>query len=459
MASFSDLSKSIQKALEKKAKDHNEDVGDNKKKRTTKAILGKVFLRGVGAYNKNPSSVRPQVSSAEQWAYARVNSFLYVLKKLKFRGGKHDTDLLPKEHPLSSKEKSLISTRKVSHYNDNIPLAPKDTSWGWEAGEKEQVLEKGWSVFRKAHAWYDDKNKESLSSYRLPIARLVDGQLKVVFRGVAAAMGAINGGGKQSTSGISSEEKEKIYSLLSKYYEDFSEEVPPMRDGLDSSIDEVFVDKIPDDKKRAVGDTDPTNFPKAKDNKKVSLRNSEYPLFPKAFAERIKSEYPTIWKKGGNIKGNDQYEILTKIRDQNNGTPKTPSQEQAIRLREAWMARHLKDFRIAGVIAQIKWLGISSKGVQYMKDLVKEEMKKIDKKRSITMDLKELKGFQCRYMEDKDNGSKEYTYSIPSNRFTIRSSDMEDRADSVEDQTSINFFTIEGVASSTSIDSYGTEMS
>ena len=84
LASFSDLSKAIQKALEKKAKDHNEKVGDDKRKRTTKATLGKVFLRGIGAYNENPSSVRPQVSSAEQWAYARVNSFLYVLRFLHF---------------------------------------------------------------------------------------------------------------------------------------------------------------------------------------------------------------------------------------------------------------------------------------------------------------------------------------------------------------------------------------
>lgn len=38
--------------------------------------LQEVYNRGVGAYKTNPSSVRPQVSSPEQWAMARVYSFV-----------------------------------------------------------------------------------------------------------------------------------------------------------------------------------------------------------------------------------------------------------------------------------------------------------------------------------------------------------------------------------------------
>lgn len=33
-----------------------------------------IFNKGVGAYKTNPSSVRPQVTSPEQWAYARIYS-------------------------------------------------------------------------------------------------------------------------------------------------------------------------------------------------------------------------------------------------------------------------------------------------------------------------------------------------------------------------------------------------
>ena len=73
-------------------------------KRTTARTLAVVFKRGVGAYETNPQSVRPSVSSADQWAFARVNSYLYALEKEKFRSGKHDTDLLPKQHPMSTKK-------------------------------------------------------------------------------------------------------------------------------------------------------------------------------------------------------------------------------------------------------------------------------------------------------------------------------------------------------------------
>ncbi len=57
-------------------------------------ILNEVFDRGVGAYKTNPSSVRPQVKSKEEWAYARVYSFVNKLEgKRKLN---HDTDLADK---------------------------------------------------------------------------------------------------------------------------------------------------------------------------------------------------------------------------------------------------------------------------------------------------------------------------------------------------------------------------
>ena len=104
-----ELSGSVKKGLQAKVKDHNEEVGDAESKRTNLRTLSAVFRRGVGAYKTNPGSVRPTVKSPEQWAYARVNSFLYVLRNGKFRSGKHDTDLLPKGHPLSSDDRGFDS--------------------------------------------------------------------------------------------------------------------------------------------------------------------------------------------------------------------------------------------------------------------------------------------------------------------------------------------------------------
>jgi hypothetical protein len=42
--------------------------------------LLEVFDKGVGAYHTNPRSVRPMVKSPEQWAYARVYSFVMKRK-------------------------------------------------------------------------------------------------------------------------------------------------------------------------------------------------------------------------------------------------------------------------------------------------------------------------------------------------------------------------------------------
>jgi len=113
------------------------------------------------------------------------------------------------------------------------------------------------------------------------------------------------------------------------------------------------------------------------EDKVTSFGKSKWPMFDRNFAEMIRSDYPQIWKKGGNIKGNDQYEILTKIAN-GGGIAKTDDQIAALELREAWIARHEKDFLIAGVIAQIKWLAIGSRGEKHMKDLVREEIKKIN---------------------------------------------------------------------------------
>ena len=101
------LSARVKEALKKKVDEHNEKYGDNPKKRTTLRTLEAVFKRGVGAYNTNPGSVRPGVrrqGGADRWAYARVNSYLFALRTGRHQGGKHDNDLFPKGHPLSSKK-------------------------------------------------------------------------------------------------------------------------------------------------------------------------------------------------------------------------------------------------------------------------------------------------------------------------------------------------------------------
>tara|TARA_R100001443_G_scaffold487_3_gene1997 strand:+ start:11904 stop:13883 length:1980 start_codon:yes stop_codon:yes gene_type:complete len=94
------LTEAVKNGLKNKVKEHNEKHGDKKGKKVTLRMLGAVFRRGIGAYRTNPQSVRPNVRSEEQWAYARVNAFLFAVRTGRFRSGQFDRDLLPSGHPL-----------------------------------------------------------------------------------------------------------------------------------------------------------------------------------------------------------------------------------------------------------------------------------------------------------------------------------------------------------------------
>ena len=109
-----EISAKLRTTLENKVEEHHEKVGDDKTKRTNVRTLFAVYKRGIGAYRTNPQSVRPTVNSEQQWAISRVNSFLYALRNGKFRSGKHDQDLLPEGHPMSSKDKKAISDEVYS---------------------------------------------------------------------------------------------------------------------------------------------------------------------------------------------------------------------------------------------------------------------------------------------------------------------------------------------------------
>ncbi len=128
---------------------------------------------------------------------------------------------------------------------------------------------------------------------------------------------------------------------------------------------------------------DQTNFPDNGDDQQVALRNSDYERFPHAEALKLKEEYPQIWRKGGNVLGNKQFNRLQPIAARGSSVAQTRTEEEAIRLREAWAARHFKDHRLAGVVAQIKWLVVGSRGLSHMRKVISEEKERLAKSRSI----------------------------------------------------------------------------
>ena len=88
--------------LQNKAKEFNDKESNTKYGKANLGALKSVFQRGLGAFNTSHS---PLVKSAEQWAFARVNAFLYLIKNGRPENSKYTTDydLLPKGHPKAEK--------------------------------------------------------------------------------------------------------------------------------------------------------------------------------------------------------------------------------------------------------------------------------------------------------------------------------------------------------------------
>tara|TARA_B100000161_G_scaffold212702_1_gene157587 strand:- start:10456 stop:13140 length:2685 start_codon:yes stop_codon:yes gene_type:complete len=153
------ISAKTEKALQNKVDEHNKEVNNAASKRTTLGTLKKVYDRGIGAYNTSPASVRPNVSNPQTWAMARVNSFLFALRNGRFQGGKHDTDLLPESHPLSSKEEKSMEDKQdrhilnVSEIDDKVVVEFAKHHEEEEEGEEMEMTE-------EARPYHDEEDED-----------------------------------------------------------------------------------------------------------------------------------------------------------------------------------------------------------------------------------------------------------------------------------------------------------
>ena len=124
-----------------------------------------------------------------------------------------------------------------------------------------------------------------------------------------------------------------------------------------------------------------TDFPKAGDDKAVSLGNSGFEVFPHTYARELKRDFPQIWNAGGNIRGNEAFEIWKRAE---RGV-ESEAVLDWIREREAWSARHFEDgaqFRdkeltpnrsnVAGIVAQVKWGTVGTLGRARMIEVLDE---------------------------------------------------------------------------------------
>jgi hypothetical protein len=120
----------------------------------------------------------------------------------------------------------------VTAFQD-FPLAGRDREWDGAAAEKRvrrwaDADDEPNAKYRDAHVWYDSDNKDNFTAYKLLIADVIGGKLKVVPRGVMAAGNIMQGA--RGGADLPGQDIERVKSHLAKYYAKMGEEAPWERD-------------------------------------------------------------------------------------------------------------------------------------------------------------------------------------------------------------------------------------
>jgi len=123
----------------------------------------------------------------------------------------------------------------------SFPLADKGMSWSFSGADGNAIIDRGgWSLFKQVHTWYDDADgdtPETKAAYKLPHHKIVDSEVKTVWRGVTAAMSRL----MQQNTQIPEEDRRDCYNHLSRHYREFDEEPPEYGRHTDEEIAEWLV--------------------------------------------------------------------------------------------------------------------------------------------------------------------------------------------------------------------------
>lgn len=125
--------------------------------------------------------------------------------------------------------KSLYFTEKASAPAKGLPLAEMDTTWNSDEADK-RVREFTGSTdqpsanYKKAFLYYDASNEDNFTAYKLPFADVIDGELKAVPAGLAAALGAVNGA--RGGVSIPSSDLPGVKATITAYYKKMGKDDP-----------------------------------------------------------------------------------------------------------------------------------------------------------------------------------------------------------------------------------------
>lgn len=142
----------------------------------------------------------------------------------------------------------LFFSEKKRKVPDSIPLADPTTPWNWDwAKDADEIInEYGWKGLAAVCAYVGkdyktDRKEDGLpavkAAYHLPFGKIVNGELKIVWNGVRAAMTALAGarGGVK----LPKDAKQKAYKKLVEAYKRFGKEPPKLTFSEEVDMEEL----------------------------------------------------------------------------------------------------------------------------------------------------------------------------------------------------------------------------
>ena len=109
---------------------------------------------------------------------------------------------------------------------EDLPLSDRDYDWNSDeaearvrawAGGAGNLDEMDWDMYSRAFLWFDDEAPENVTSYSLPFADILNGELTAVYRGLAAAAARLN------QTDIPAADREQVAQVITSYYEKAAE--------------------------------------------------------------------------------------------------------------------------------------------------------------------------------------------------------------------------------------------
>jgi len=171
---------------------------------TTEIVQDQHGLYVKGQLNLATTRGREAYELLKQGVIKGLSIGYETLKETWINGVRHIKEVRLWEYSLvtfpANTSAQVVAVKSVVPYQA-LPLADPLQPWDsqaavqnvlrWAGGPDKENVE--WDKFRKAFLWYDDSAPENITSYKLPIADVINGELYAVPRAIYAAAAAIQG--------------------------------------------------------------------------------------------------------------------------------------------------------------------------------------------------------------------------------------------------------------------------